>query len=99
VKSVTIEVTPAEAQKLALAQTFGQLQVALRATGDESRVPIPVATAIEMFGMRPPPKQTSGAPAAPGGQPTAAPRANPFPGGAEVRVVRGTETSVYQVPR
>ncbi|MGL6044813.1 MAG: Flp pilus assembly protein CpaB [Sandaracinobacteroides sp.] len=97
VKSTTIEVTPAEAQKLALAQTFGQLHLSLRATGDESRVPAQTVTAAEMFGMRPPPKENASA--APAAASSAPPRPRPIPGGAEVRVVRGTETSVYQVPR
>jgi pilus assembly protein CpaB len=102
VKSATIEVTPAEAQKIALAQTFGEMHLALRATGDESRVPLQTVTAVETFGMRAPPKSTSGG-EAPAAQPRGAaakpagPR--PYPGGSEVRVVRGTETSVYQVPR
>jgi pilus assembly protein CpaB len=102
VKSATIEVTPAEAQKIALAQTVGVIHLALRATGDESRVPLQTVTAVDTFGMRAPPKTGGGdAPAAPraaGGKPgPVAPR--PFPGGSEVRVVRGTETSVYQVPK
>ncbi len=99
VKSATIEVTPAEAQKIALAQSVGELHLALRATGDESRVPLQTVNAFESFNMRPPPKDTgSSAPAAAGGAkaPLPAPR---IPGGADVRIVRGTETSVYQVPR
>jgi pilus assembly protein CpaB len=101
VKSATIEVTPAEAQKIALAQSIGEIHVALRATGDESRVPLQTVTAVESFGMRAPPRNagTSSAPApgANGAGAKAAPR--PIPGGTEVRIVRGTETSVYQVPR
>ncbi len=101
VKSATIEVTPAEAQKIALAQTVGEIHVALRATGDESRVPLQTVTAVETFGMRAPPKQGAApsAPPAAGGGGAAKPAPRPFPGGTEVRVVRGTETSVYQVPR
>jgi pilus assembly protein CpaB len=96
VKSATIEVTPAEAQKIALAQTYGVLHLALRATGDESRVPLITASAAELFGMRAPPKATPGGPPATSAAP---PPPRRIPGGAEVRVVRGTETSVYQVPR
>lgn len=102
VKSATIEVTPAEAQKIALAQSVGDMHLALRATGDESRVPLQTVNAVDTFGMRGPPKSGSGGDA-PAGQPRAAagkaPAPRPFPGGSEVRVVRGTETSVYQVPR
>lgn len=98
VKSVTIEVTPPEAQKIALAQTVGEIHLALRATGDESRVPIQTASAIELFGMRPPASssQASPAPAAPA---PAATGPRPIGGGTEVRVVRGTESTSYQVPR
>jgi pilus assembly protein CpaB len=103
VKSATIEVTPAEAQKIALAQTVGVIHLALRATGDESRVPLQTVTAVDTFGMRAPPKSSGGdapaaAPRAAGGKPTPVAQ-RPFPGGSEVRVVRGTETSVYQVPK
>ena len=106
VKSATIEVTPAEAQKITLAQTFGTLHLALRATGDESRVPLQTANAFDTFGMRPPaesgggsaPASAQSAPrAGSGGSAPTQPR--PSPGGTEVRIVRGTETSVYQVPK
>ena len=100
VKSATIEVTPAEAQKVALAQIVGTVHLALRATGDESRVPLQTASAFEVLNMRPPAKGEAAA-AAPAGpaQGAGAPRPRPIPGGTEVRIVRGTETSVYQVPR
>ncbi|PZU51342.1 MAG: Flp pilus assembly protein CpaB [Sphingomonas sp.] len=104
VKSATIEVTPAEAQKIALAQAVGTLQLALRATGDESRVPLATANAFDTFGMRPAPDRGASASATPapstpgvGGSTPAQPRL--YPGGTEVRIVRGTETSVYQVPK
>lgn len=104
VKSATIEVTPAEAQKIALAQAVGTLQVALRATGDESRVPLQTVNAFDTFSMRPPVDTNSGGATAPaaaaarsGGTAPTQPR--PIPGGTEVRIVRGTETSVYQVPK
>ncbi len=93
VKSVTIEVTPAEAQKVALAQQVGTVHLALRATGDESRVPITTASAVELFGMRAPRKGGEAAPAA------SAVRKASSSGGYDVRVVRGTETTHYQVSR
>lgn len=102
VKSATVEVTPAEAQKVALAQTVGTIHLALRATGDESRVPLQTANAFDALGMRPPGKSdgaAGAAPSAPAGGGSAAPKPAGLPGGAEVRIVRGTETSVYQVPR
>jgi pilus assembly protein CpaB len=98
VKSVTVEVTPAEAQRIALAQSIGEIHLALRATGDESRVPLQTVSAIESFGMRGPPKQSASDNSGPSEPPkAAAPR--PMPGGTEVRIVRGVETSVYQVPK
>lgn len=95
VKSATIEVTPAEAQRIALAQAVGQVFVALRPTGDESRVPMGTVSAFEMFGMRPPQRNGEATQAsAPSGH---APRAAEG-GRNEVRIVRGTETSSYRVP-
>lgn len=103
VKSATIEVTPAEAQRIALGQAIGSLHLALRPTGDESRVPLQTASAIDLFGMRGPVQNSGGGDARPtatqASSRDAAPRPRPVPGGTEVRVVRGTETSVYQVPR
>jgi pilus assembly protein CpaB len=99
VKSATIEVTPAEAQKVALAQAVGTVHLALRATGDESRVPLQTASAFEALGMRPPATADSGASGPAQAGAPGAPRPRPVRGGAEVRIVSGTETSVYQVPR
>lgn len=98
VKSATIEVTPSEAQKLALAQKVGEVSLALRGTGDEARVPLQTASANEIFGMRPPSQTQAAAAPAPGGP--AAPRQPASDtSGTEVRVVRGTETTSYRVPR
>ena len=97
VKSATVEVTPDEAQKLALAQKVGQLTLALRGTGDEARLPVQLTSANEAFGMRPPPSGGGGsAPTAPS---TSAPARAEDKSGTEVRVVRGTETTSYRVPR
>lgn len=98
VKSATVEVTPDEAQKLALAQKVGQLTLALRGTGDEARLPVQLTSANEAFGMRPPPSGGGGgsAPAAPA---TSAAAQAEDKSGTEVRVVRGTETTSYRVPR
>ena len=90
----------AEAQRIALAQSIGEIHLALRATGDESRVPLQTVSAIESFGMRGPPKQSASNDAAPSGAArAAAPAPRPMSGGTEVRIVRGIETSVYQVPK
>lgn len=97
VKSATVEVTPDEAQKLALAQKVGQLTLSLRGTGDEARLPVQLTSANEAFGMRPP--ATSSGDSAPAAA-SAAPRAAAEDkSGTEVRVVRGTETTSYRVPR
>lgn len=100
VKSATVEVTPNEAQKLALAQKVGQITLALRGTGDEARVPVQMTSANEAFGMRPPPSGGGGgsAPSAAPGSSAPAVRAEDK-SGTEVRVVRGTETTSYRVPR
>lgn len=97
VKSATIEVTPAEAQKIALAQNIGTLTLALRGTGDESRAPLQTASAMELFGMRPPVQGAAAAAATP--SPGASQPRAPKETGEEVRIVRGTETTSYRVPR
>lgn len=100
VKSATVEVSPNEAQKLALAQKVGEITLALRPTGDEARVPVQLTSANEAFGMRPPPSGGGG-----GDSQAAAPSAVAQAArvedksGTEVRVVRGTETTSYRVPR
>jgi pilus assembly protein CpaB len=97
-KSATIEVTPDEAQKVALAQTVGTVMLALRSTGDEAQMPLRASTALDLFGgyarAKPAPREA----AAPGAAPAGPPRP-PKPTGPQVSVVRGTETTSYQVPR
>jgi pilus assembly protein CpaB len=48
VKSATIEVTPLQAQKIALAVTVGQLNLALRHFSDESRVRLQTAQVMDL---------------------------------------------------
>ena len=48
VKSATLEVTPLQAQKIALAQTVGQLNLALRHFTDESRVRLQTAQVMDL---------------------------------------------------
>jgi pilus assembly protein CpaB len=48
VKAATIEVTPLQAQKIALAQTVGQLSLALRHFSDESRVRLQTAQVMDL---------------------------------------------------
>ncbi len=98
-KSATLEVTPDEAQKVALAQTVGTVFLSLRSTGDEAQMPMRVTTSLDLFGAiaRPSPAAAAAGPAAPSG-PAAPPRA-PVLTGPQVSVVRGTESTSYQVPR
>lgn len=48
VKSITIEVSPLQAQKIALAQQIGTLSVALRGLTDESRVRLETAQILDL---------------------------------------------------
>jgi len=95
VKSATLEVTPAEAQRIALAQNIGNITLALRATGDESRLPMTTTSAFEFFGgagrQQAAPAAASAGPAAPAGPPPIR--------GPQVTVVRGTESTSYPVAR
>ena len=97
VKTATVEATPDEAQKIALAQKVGQLTLSLRGTGDEARLPVQLTSANEAFGMRPPVTNSGGS--APAAAPSAPRAAAEDKSGTEVRVVRGTETTSYRVPR
>ncbi len=108
-RSATLEVTPDDAQRIALGQLVGTLSLALRPTGDESRPLLQTTSANAAFNMRPPARGGgSSEPSAPPAQSwTAAPAApsaprppRGFAGPAEtVRVVRGIETFAYEVPR
>lgn len=96
VKSATLEVTPAEAQRIALAQSIGTITLALRATGDEARMPTTTTSAFEFFGgagrMQ---MASSDGPAAASSAP-----AGPLPiRGPQVTIVRGTESTNYPVAR
>jgi pilus assembly protein CpaB len=104
VKSATVEVTPVDAQKIALAQSIGTIALALRSTGDETQEALRTSTDTDLFGAASrAPAQESAAPAASAPAAPAAPAAAPVQRvsgpSAEVRVVRGTESTSYQVPR
>lgn len=47
-KTVTLEVTPIQAQRISLAQTVGQLSLSLRNITDESRVPLQTAQILDL---------------------------------------------------
>lgn len=84
-KSVTLEVTPEQAQTISLAQAVGHITLALRHTSDETPLARKAITVADLGGVRPPVVRRA-----------AAPRA---PTGASVRVARGIEISGYSVPR
>lgn len=105
-KSVTVEVTPVQAQKIALAQTVGVLSVALRSLTDESRVRLATAQIFDL---------NDGVPTrilrkanrnldadAPGASPRA-PSGPVIPAGPSVEIFRGgkngTTSAIYGVPR
>lgn len=99
VKSATIEVTPLQAQKIALAMTVGQLNLALRHFSDESRVRLQTAQVMDLNDgtvtrLVRKPNAGGGTPAAPA-QPGGAPGQVPATKG--VVVMRGTEPSFQPV--
>jgi len=55
-RSITLEVTPEEAEKLSLAQNEGSLSLALRSARDEKKVTTAGSSAREIFGGAPQPK-------------------------------------------
>lgn len=96
VKSVTLEVTPEEGQRIALAQTIGGLSLLLRPTGDEARLPVRALSTAEAFGIRPVARDSDGGAASGGSAGASAPAR---PRGPEVSIVRGTETTSYALAR
>lgn len=99
VKSATIEVTPLQAQKIALAVTVGQLNLALRHFSDESRVRLQTAQLMDLNDgtitrlVRKPTSGGGGGEAAPkGGGAGGPPRIGPG-----VVVMRGTESKFESV--
>ncbi|WP_156256139.1 Flp pilus assembly protein CpaB [Sandarakinorhabdus oryzae] len=99
VKAATIEVTPLQAQKIALAQTVGQLSLALRHFSDESRVRLQTAQVMDLNDgtitrlVRKPNSGGGGGGPAAGGAPGAAKPAL----GPGVVVMRGTEAKFESV--
>jgi len=82
---VTVEVTPAQAQVVALAQSVGSVSLSLRQINDVAPLGKRATTVAQLgFG--------GVAPAA--GQARAAPR----PAGFAVHVTRGVETAEYRIP-
>lgn len=98
VKSATLEVTPLQAQKIALAVTVGQLTMALRHFTDESRVRLQTAQVMDLNDgtvtrlVRK--SNNSGGGAAPAAAPSGGRQA---PAGPGVFVMRGTESKFESV--
>lgn len=97
VKSATLEVTPLQAQKIALATTVGQLNLALRHFTDESRVRLQTAQVMDLNDgtitrlVRKPNANAGAAAPAQGGGTGQAPR------GPGVMVMRGTKSEFESV--
>ena len=100
VKSATLEVTPLQAQKIALAMTVGQLNLALRHFSDESRVRLQTAQVMDLNDGTV--TRLVRKPNAGGGAPQAPPQrggtaGGPAPIGPGVVVMRGTESKFESV--
>jgi pilus assembly protein CpaB len=87
-RAVTVEVTPAQAQSISLAQAVGTVSLALRHVADELPLARKVTTVSDLgfFGARPTITRA------------VAMRAPPPPPGHEIRVTRGVETAGYRIP-
>ena len=92
-RSVTVEVTPAEAQTISLGQTVGSVALSLRQFNDEAPVNRRVTTmadlGMSLIGVKPPSQEQ----AAPKDKPAAVPLYGP----GVVRVTRGVDTTGYRV--
>jgi len=92
-RALTIEVTPDFAQTIRLAQSMGSVSLALRQIGDEAPVMKTVATARDLGFVGGGPKVTKVAyPAAPRSRSRGAVED-------EIRITRGTTTTMYKVVR
>jgi pilus assembly protein CpaB len=109
VKTATIEVTPLQAQKIALAQNIGILSVSLRNLADESRVRLETAQVLDLNDgtvtrVVQRPRSEAAAPARapdapPAGNRAAAAANGPVvPSGPMIEIYRGTKPTSYPVP-
>ncbi len=109
VKTATIEVTPLQAQKVALAQTVGVLSLSLRNIADESRVRLETAQLLDLndgtvtrvirarrSGTAAPERSPDAPP--PAARLAAAPAGPVVPAGPSVEIFRGTKPTRYPVP-
>jgi pilus assembly protein CpaB len=98
VKTATIEVTPLQAQKIALAMSVGQLSLSLRNIADDSRVPLQTAQIFDLNDgtvtrILHKPKSNMG----PQIPVTGAPMP-PRPSGPSIEIFRGNKPTSYPVP-
>lgn len=103
VRTATLEVTPLQAQRIALAQTVGQLSLSLRNINDESRVPLQTAQIFDLNDgvvtrilRKPKAARASAQSEAPAR--SAPPAGPPRPTGPSIEVFRGTTPTSYPVP-
>lgn len=99
-RTATIEVTPLQSQKLALAQSVGSLSLSLRNISDESRLRLETAQVFDLNDgtvTRILKRSPAAAAAAPATQP-GGPAAPPKPTGPSVEVFRGAAATRYSVP-
>jgi pilus assembly protein CpaB len=107
VKTATLELSPPQAQKVALAQNVGRITLAIRSVQDQSRMVIPTIRVTDLHdgggrNYQPPRRAAAPVPApAPTAvpQPAARPAGPVAPRGPAMTVVRGTETAQVGVPR
>jgi pilus assembly protein CpaB len=101
-KTATLEVTPIQAQRVALALTVGQLSLSLRNLKDESRTRLETAQVLDLTDGTTPrvirrPKPGGDAPAG-GGPVVAGGQGQTVAAGPSVQVFRGTAPTTYAVP-
>ena len=111
--NVTLELTPLDAQKVALGQELGDLSLVLRKPGEDQNIPKVETVSLDdlrysYYGSRPPGSPGAPAAAAPAARPTAvrtsAPRSpvvrrapQPVKNTSTIEVTRGTDTKDYEV--
>jgi len=94
-KSVTIEVTPDQAQTISLGQTVGSVSLALRHPADDAKMVRRVTTVADLAAEFPRRAPVAAAPRRAAAQPQAA-APPPPPPDLQVRVVRGTDAAIYR---
>ncbi|MBC7521196.1 MAG: Flp pilus assembly protein CpaB [Sandarakinorhabdus sp.] len=106
VKTATLEVTPIQAQRVALAQTVGQISLSLRSLVDESRIRLETAQVADLTDgtvsrkLSKPKSYASndGQPAAPSARGPAQPAQAFKPAGPSIEIYRGTKPTTYALP-